>query len=109
MSEFRRPQPSYELIENYGKTQYVRDTTKQEAIANAELDRLTRIEMAKLMAERRLGVNTRPATTLAPATPATQPEPAGVDEADIMAQAITEGALGTANVLVPTGDETLGD
>ncbi len=34
-AEGRTPQPSYDLIENYGNTQYVRDTNKQEAVANS--------------------------------------------------------------------------
>lgn len=100
----RTPQPSYDLVKNFNGTQFNRDTFKQDMVNYKKVEELTTVEMAKEMAQRRLGGATPRVAT--PAATTTTPEVVQpiVNEADGIADAIAEGA-----VAATAGVETLND
>lgn len=106
LREGRTPQPTYDLVKNHDGTRFNRDTFKQDMVNYAKVEALTTVEMAKEMAQRRLG-----GSTPRVATPTTAPVatpiiiPAEANEADAIADAIDEGA----HAHVAAGDETLAE
>lgn len=87
------PQPSYPLIKSHDGTRYIRDTTAQEMAMYQRVAVATETEMAKIQAQRRLGINVGDAAPrITTTTTTTTAAPAAATIADDIAGAIAEGA-----------------